>query len=150
MRSHIGRNAWRRCRKHVAIGSEVCLRGWSPRSIAVFAVFTWLIGFSSSPQAAIRIIDLQQAVDTFVQSMPGARQGGYKDPTTDLVARARLVKGFQKARNGQLVQARQYLALVNYTARLYIDAATRRKVVVLQEQQVNGAYPRAWGLYVLA
>src|SRR5262249_52691249 len=47
-------------------------------------------------------------------------------------------------------QARQSLALVNYTARLYIDAATRRKVVVLQEQQVNGAYPRAWGLYVLA
>jgi hypothetical protein len=100
--------------------------------------------------AAIPVIDLKQTVDAFVQSIPGTGQGGDKDPTTDLMARTRLVEGFQKARNGQLSAARKQLALVNYRATLYRDSVTGREVVILQEQKVKGAYPRAWGLYVIA
>src|SRR5437870_5297059 len=150
MRINIGRNLQRRFRSLVAIGGDLFLLGRSQSRMAWFSVLTCLIVISSSTQAAIPMIDLKQAVDTFVQSMPGTGQGGYKDPTTDLIARTRLVNGFQKARNGQLLRARKQLALVNYKARFYVDAVTGRAVVILQEQKVNGAYPRAWGLYVIA
>jgi hypothetical protein len=40
--------------------------------------------------------------------------------------------------------------LVDYTATRHIDSGTGREVVILQEQKVNGVYPRAWGLYVIA
>jgi hypothetical protein len=118
--------------------------------MALFSVLTCLIVTSSIAQAAMPVIDLKEAVHTFVQSIPGSGQSGYKDPTTDLIARTRLVEGFQKARNGQLSAARKQLALVNYKATLYVDSGTGREVVILQEQKVKGAYPRAWGLYVIA
>jgi hypothetical protein len=118
--------------------------------MALFAVLICLSVTVSNAPAAILEIDLKEAVDAFVQSIPGTGQDGYKDPTTDLIARRRLAKGFKKARNGQLLKAREQLALVNYKARRYIDSVTGREVVILQEQKVNGAYPRAWGLYVMA
>ena len=126
------------------------LLGRSQSRMALFSVLTCLIVTSSIAQAATPAIDLKEAVDTFVQSIPDSGQGGYKDPTTDLIARTRLVEGFKKARNGQLSAARKQLALVNYTATLYVDSGTGREVVILQEQKVKGAYPRAWGLYVIA
>jgi hypothetical protein len=101
-------------------------------------------------QAAAPVIDLKQTVDAFVQSIPGTGEGGYKDPTADVMARTRLVQGFQKARNGQVSAAKKQLALVNYAATSYVDSVTGRELVILQEQKVNGAYPRAWGLYVIA
>jgi hypothetical protein len=118
--------------------------------MVLFSVLTCLIVISSIARAATPAIDLKQAVDTFVQSIPGSEQGGYKDPSNDPIARTRLVEGFKKARNGQLSAARKQLALVNYEASLYIDSGTGREVVILQEQKVYGAYPRAWGLYVIA
>ena len=150
MRINIGRNLHRRFRSLVAIGGDLFLLGRSQSRMALFSVFTYLILTSSIAQAATPAIDLKDAVDTFVQSIPGSEQGGYKDPTTDLIARTRLVEGFKKARNGQLSAARKQLALVNYTASLYVDSGTGREVVILQEQKVYGAYPRAWGLYVIA
>jgi hypothetical protein len=117
---------------------------------ALVSVFTCLTVISSSAHAATPVIDLKRAVDAFVQSIPGAGQGGYKDPATDLKARSRLVDGFQKARNGELAAARKQLALVNYRATLYVDSVTRREVVILEEQKVKDVYPRAWGLYVIA
>ena len=150
MRINIGRNLQRRFRSLVAIEGDLFLLARSQSRIALFSVLTCLVVISSIAQAAIPVIDLKQAVDTFVQSIPGSGQGGYKDPTTDLNARTSLVKGFQKARNGQLLRASKHLALVNYTARIYVDSGTGREVVILQEEKVNGAYPRAWGLYVIA
>jgi hypothetical protein len=150
MRINIGRNLQRRFRSLVAIGGDLFLLGRSQSRVALFSVLTCLIVTSSIAQAAMPVIDLKKAVDTFVQSIPDSGKGGYKDPTTDLIARTRLVEGFKKARNGQLSGARKQLALVNYTATLYVDSGTGREVVILQEQKVKGAYPRAWGLYVIA
>lgn len=110
----------------------------------------FLIVISGIADAATPTIDLKRAVDEFVQSIPGARQGRYKDPATDLKARSTLVDGFYKARNSQLAAARKQLARVSYRATLYLDSVTKRQVLMLEEQKVNGAYPRAWGLYVIA
>ena len=126
------------------------LRVMSQSRMALFSVLTCLIAITSIAQAATPVIDLKLIVDAFVQSIPGTGQGGYKDPKTDLRARTRLVEGFQKARSGQLSAARKQLALVNYSAMLYVDSATGRQVIILQEQKVNGTYPRAWGLYLIA
>jgi hypothetical protein len=150
MRIDIERNLHRRFRRLFAMGHDLFLLGRSQSRIA-FSVLTCLIVTSSIAQAAT--IDLGQAVDEFVQSIPGNGQGGYKDPTTtatDLIARTRLVEGFKKARDGDLPAATKQLKLVDYTATRYIDSGTGREVVILQEQKVNGAYPRAWGLYVIA
>jgi hypothetical protein len=122
----------------------------SQGTMVLLAVLGCLIGISGMVHAAVPVIDLKETVDAFVQSIPGTGQGGYKDPATDFVARTRLVQGFQKARNGQLAAARKQLASVNYRASLYADAVTGRQVVILQERIVNGAYRRAWGLYVIA
>ena len=150
MRTNIGRNLHRRFRSLVPIAGDLFLLGMSQSRMALFSVLTYLTAISSIAQADIPTIDLEQTVDAFVQSIPGTGQGGYKDPTTDLMARTRLVEGFQKARNGQLSAARKQLALLNYRATLYRDSVTGREVVILQEQNVKGAYPRAWGLYVIA
>src|SRR4029453_7368318 len=144
MRINIERNLHRRFRRLFAMGHDLFLLGRSQSRIA-FSVLTCLIVTSSIAQAAT--IDLGQAVDEFVQSIPGNGQGGYKDPTTtatDLIARTRLVEGFKKARDGDLPAATKQLKLVDYTATRYIDSGTGREVVILQEQKVNGAYPRAW------
>ena len=125
------------------------LLGRSQSRMTLFSVLTCLM-VTSIAQAAMPGIDLKDAVDTFVQSIPGSKQGGYKDPTTDPIARTRLVKGFKKARNGDLSAATEQLELVNYKATLYVDSGTGREVVILQEQKDKGAYPRAWGLYVIA
>jgi hypothetical protein len=137
-------------RSLVAIRRDLFLLGRSQSGMALFSVLAGLIAISGVAQAATPAIDLKEAVDKFVQSIPGSKQDGYKDPTTDLIARTRLVEGFKKARNGQLSAARKQLALVNYTARFYVDSGTGREVVILQEQKDKGAYPRAWGLYVIA
>ena len=121
MRINIGRNLQRRFRSLVAIERDLFLLGRSQSSIALVSVLTCLIVISSIAQAATPVIDLKQAVDTFVQSIPGSRQGGYKDPTTDLIARTRLVEGFKKARNGELSAARKQLELVE----LYGEAICR-------------------------
>jgi hypothetical protein len=150
MRINIGRNLQRHFRSLVAIRRDLFLLGRSQSRMALFSVLTCMIVTSSIAQVATPAIDLKEAVDKFVQSIPGSKQGGYKDPMTDLIARSRLVEGFKKARNGQLSAARKQLELVNYTARLYVDSRTGREVVILQEQKAKGAYPRAWGLYVIA
>ena len=80
-------------------------------------------------------IDLKDAVDEFVRSIPGSKQGGYKDPSKDPIARTRLVEGFKKARDGDLPEAGKQLKLVDYTATLYIDSGTGREVVILQEKK---------------
>lgn len=150
MRINIRRNLQRRFRSLVAIGGDLFPRARSQSRIALFSFLTSVILRSSIAQAAIPGIDLKELVNTFVQSIPTAGQGGYKDPTTDLIARTRLVEGFKKARNGQLAAAKKQLALANYTASFYVDSGTGRGVVILQEEKVKGAYPRAWGLYVIA
>jgi hypothetical protein len=118
--------------------------------MTLFSVLAYLITVSSTVQAAAPGIDLKDAVDEFVQSIPGNKQGGYKNPAYDPIARTRLVEGFKKARDGDLSAATKQLELVNYTATLYVDSGTGREVVILQEQKDKGAYPRAWGLYVIA
>ena len=146
-------NAGRNSQKHyrsLVVGCNLFRLGRSQSSIMLFSVLTFLIAVSSTAQAAMPGIDLKKAVDTFVQSIPGSGQGGYKDPTTDLIARTRLIEGFQKVRNGQLSSGRKQLALVNYTAQFSVDSVTGRGFVILQEQKVKGAYPRGWGLYVIA
>jgi hypothetical protein len=148
MKINVGRNFHKHYRSLVG-GCNLFRLGRS-QSIILFSLLTCLVAVSSTAQAAMPGIDLKKVVDTFVQSIPGSGQGGYKDPTTDLIARIRLVEGFQKVRNGQLSAGRKQLALVNYTAQLYVDSVTGRGVVILQEQKVKGAYPRAWGLYVIA
>jgi hypothetical protein len=135
MRINIGRNLQRRFRSLVAIEGDLFRLGRSQSMIAVFSVLTCLIVISSIAQAAIPVIDLKEAVNTFVQSILGSGQGGYNDPATDLNARTSLVKGFKKARNGQLLRASKHLALVNYTARIYVDSGTRSQVVILQEEE---------------
>lgn len=117
---------------------------------ALISIVTYLTVIGSIAHAATPVIDLKRAVDEFVQSIPGAGQGGYKDPRKDLKARSTLVDGFQKARDGQLPAARTQLALVSYRALSYVDSVTRRELIILAEQKVKGAYPRAWGLYVIA
>jgi hypothetical protein len=134
----------------IAIRRDLFLLGRSRSRVALFSVLTCLIVISSIAQAATPAIDLKQAVDEFVRSIPGSKQGGYKDPNYDPIARTRLVEGFKKARNGELSAATEQLALVNYKASLYVDSGTGREVVILQEQKDKGAYPRAWGLYVIA
>jgi hypothetical protein len=118
--------------------------------VTLFSVLAYLITISSTVQAVTPAIDLRDAVDEFVQSIPGSKQGGYKDPAYDPIARTRLVEGFKKARNGDLLAATEQLAWVNYKASLYVDSGTGREVVILQEEKIKGAYPRAWGLYVIA
>src|SRR4249919_1297548 len=131
MRINIGRNLQRRFRSLIAIGGDLFLLGRSQSRMALFSVLTCLIVIGSIAQAAMPAIDLKEAVDTFVQSIPDSGQGGYKDPRKDPIARTRLVDGFKKARNGQLSAARKQLALVDYTARLYVDSGTGREVVIL-------------------
>ena len=58
--------------------------------MALFFVLTYLSGISNITQAAIPVIDLKKTVDTFVQSIPGKGQGGYKQPATDLIARTHI------------------------------------------------------------
>lgn len=55
--------------------SDLFLLGRSQSRTALFFVLTCLIVISSIAQAAIPEIDLKQAVDTFVQSIPGSGQG---------------------------------------------------------------------------
>jgi len=151
MRVNIERNLHRRFRSLAAIGRDLFMLGRSQSRMALFSALTWLIVTSSIAQAATPAIDLKDAVDEFVRSIPGSKQGGYKDPSKDPIARTRLVEGFKKARDGDLPEAGKQLKLVDYTATLYIDSGTGREVVILQEKNdVNGAYPRAWGLYVIA
>ena len=94
MRINIERNLHRRFRSLAAIGRDLFLLGRSQSRMALFSVLTCLIVISSIAQAATPAIDLKEAVDTFVQSIPDSGQGGYKDPTTDIIARTRLVEGF--------------------------------------------------------
>jgi hypothetical protein len=152
MRIHIERNLRRRFRRLFAMGRDLLLLGRSQNRMALFSVLTCLILISSIAQAATpTTIDLKEAVDEFVRSIPGSKQGGYKDPNKDPIAITRLVEGFKKARDGDLLEAGKQLKLVDYTATQYIDSGTGREVVILQEDKdVNGAYPRAWGLYVIA
>jgi hypothetical protein len=147
MRIDIERNLHRRFRRLFAMGHDLFLLGRSQSRIA-FSVLAFLIVTSSIAQAAT--IDLGQAVDEFVRSIPGSKQGGYTRPKDDLIAITRLVEGFKRARDGDLLEAGKQLKLVDYTATRHIDSGTGREVVILQEQKVNGAYPRAWGLYVIA
>ena len=147
MRIDIERNLHRRFRRLFAMGHDLFLLGRSQSRIA-FSVLTCLIVTSSIAQAAT--IDLGQAVDEFVRSIPGSKQGGYTHPKDDLIAITRLVEGFKRARDGDLLEAGKQLKLVDYTATRHIDSGTGREVVILQEQKVNGVYPRAWGLYVIA
>jgi hypothetical protein len=148
---NIERNLHRRFRSFAAIGRDLFLLGRSQSRMALFFALTCLIVTSSIAQAATRAIDLKDAVNEFVRSIPGSKQGGYKDPSKDPIARTRLVEGFKKARDGDLAAATKQLKLVDYTATQYIDSGTGREVVILQEDKdVNGAYPRAWGLYVIA
>ena len=140
----------RRAFRSVAKRGDFFLLGMRQRSAALLSVLMWLIAISGIAHSATPTIDLKRAVDEFVQSIPGAGQGGYKDPTTELKARSTLVDGFHKARNGQLPAARKQLALVSYRATLYTDSVTKRDMLMLEEQKVNSAYPRAWGLYIIA
>ena len=150
MRIDIERNLQRRFRRLFAMGHDLFLLDRSQSKIA-FSVLTCLILISSISQAATpTTIDLKDAVNEFVRSIPGSKQGGYKVPKDDPIAITRLVEGFKKARDGDLLEAGKQLKLVDYTATRHIDSGTGREVVILQEQKVNGAYPRAWGLYVIA
>src|SRR5262245_16923047 len=152
MRINIERNLHRRFRRLFAMGRDLFLLGRSQSRMALFSVLTCLITVSSTVQAATpEIIDLEKVVKEFVRSIPGSKQGGYINPDDDPIAITRLVEGFKKARDGDLLGAGKQLKLVDYTATQYIDSGTGREVVILQEDKdVNGAYPRAWGLYVIA
>jgi hypothetical protein len=151
MSINIERDLQRRLQSLAAIGRDLFLLGRSQSRMAFFSVLTCLIVTSGIAQAATPAIDLNDAVDEFVRSIPGSKQGGYKDPRKDLIARTRLVEGFKRARDGNLLAATKQLALVNYTATLYVDSGTGREVVILREKKdLNGSYPRAWGLYVIA
>src|SRR4029453_18022322 len=121
MRINIERNLHRRFRSLAAIGRDLFLLGRSQSRMALFSVLTCLIVISSIAQAATPI-DLKEAVDEFVRSIPGSKQGGYKDPRDDPIARTRLVEGFKKARDGALAAATKQLKLVDYTATQYIDS----------------------------
>ena len=151
MRIKVGRSLRKPFRSLVALGRNLFLLGRSPSGMTLFSVLACLITVSSTAQAATPAIDLKDAVNEFVRSIPGSKQGGYKDPRDDPIARTRLVEGFKKARDGDLMEAGKQLKLVDYTATRYIDSGTGREVVILQEDKdVNGAYPRAWGFYVIA
>ena len=119
MRIDIERNLRRRFRRLFAIGRDLFLLGRSQNRMALFSVLTCLILISSISQAATPAIDLKDAVDEFVRSIPGSKQGGYMNPRDDPIARTRLVEGFKKARNGQLSAARKQLELVNYKRQRY-------------------------------
>ena len=148
MRINIERNLHRRFRSLAAIGGDLFLLGRSQSRMALFSALTCLIVTSSIAQAATNRSQTGcgrvRAVDSRLKT--GRLQGPQDDP----IARTRLVEGFKKARDGDLLAAGKQLTLVDYTATLYIDSGTGREVVILQEQKVNGAYPRAWGLYVIA
>lgn len=105
MRIKIGRNLRKPFRSLVALGRNLFSLGTSQGGMTLFSTLTCLIVASSIAQAATPAIDLKDAVDEFVQSIPGNKQGGYKDPTKDPLARTRLVEGFKKARNGDLLGA---------------------------------------------
>ena len=150
MRINIERNLHRRFRSLAAIGRDLFLLGRSQSRMALFSALTCLIVVTSIAQAATPGSILKRPWTSSCSPFQAQGQGGYKDPSDDLIARTRLVEGFKKARDGDLPAATKQLKLVDYTATRYIDSGTGREVVILQEQKVNGAYPRAWGLYVIA
>jgi hypothetical protein len=95
MSINIEQNLQRRFRSIAAMGRDLFLLGRSQIRIG-FSVLTCLILISSTAQAATPI-DLKDAVDVFVRSIPGSKQGGYIDPSKDPIARTRLVRGVQKS-----------------------------------------------------
>ena len=128
MRINIERNLRRCFRGLFAMGHDLFLFG-RPRIRIAFSVLTCLILISSISQAATPAIDLKDTVDEFVRSIPGSKQGGYKDPGKDPIAITRLVEGFKKA-DGDLPAAEKVLKLVDYTATLFVDSGTGREVVL--------------------
>jgi hypothetical protein len=123
MSINIEQNLQRRFRSLAAIGRDLFLLGGSQSRLALFSVLTCLILISSIAQAATPAIDLKDAVDEFVRSIPGSKQGGYMDPSDDPIARTRLVEGFKKARNGQLSPSRKD----SYTAVIWCGNGSTRE-----------------------
>jgi hypothetical protein len=125
MSINIEQNLQRRFRSLAAIGRDLFLLGGSQSRLALFSVLTCLILISSIAQAATpTTIDLKEAVDEFVRSIPGSKQGGYKDPNKDPIAITRLVEGFKKARNGQLSPSRKD----SYTAVIWCGNGSTREL----------------------
>lgn len=95
-------------------------------------------------------IDLEIAIDEFVQSIPAADTSRYADPKGAPESVNALVEGFAKVAGGDLVAACQALAPVAYRVVLTTDSKTGRDVVLLRETRGEGGFARAWGLYVVS
>jgi hypothetical protein len=95
-------------------------------------------------------IDLEVEVDDFVQSIPFS--GGYADPQGKISTRNAIVSGFKEARDGNLFGACSMLRKnkTNYFIQKRTDTHTNRRLILIRENRVNGAYPLAWGFYVIA
>ena len=65
-----------------------------------------------------------------------------------------IVSGFKEAREGNLFEACSILSKnnTNYSIQKRTDTQTNRRLILIREDRVNGngAYPLAWGLYVIA
>ncbi len=95
-------------------------------------------------------IDLQTAINEFVQSIPAADTSGYADPKGDPEGVNALVQGFAKVAAGDLMAACQVLTPVAYRVVLTTDSKTGRDVVLLRETRADNGYARAWGLYLVS
>ena len=80
MSINIEQNLQRRFRSLAAIGRDLFLLGGSQSRLALFSVLTCLILISSIAQAATPAIDLKDAVDEFVRSIPGSKQAATWTP----------------------------------------------------------------------
>lgn len=95
-------------------------------------------------------IDLQTAIDEFVQSIPAGNTRGYADPKGDPQGVNALIEGFANVTNGDLMAACQVLTPIAYRVVLTVDSKTGRDVVFLRERQRDDGFARAWGLYVVS
>jgi hypothetical protein len=94
-------------------------------------------------------VDLAAEVNTFAQSIPS--EGGYVDPGTDRDTRDRIVQAFEVlVRDRRPGEACTKLLGSGYHLQLASDSATGQQLIIFREDLVDGAYRRAWGLYVVA
>ena len=75
-----------------------------------------------------------------------------RTPEDNSSTRDAIVSGFKEAREGNLFEACSILGKnnTNYFIQKRRDTHTNRRLILIRENRVNGAYPLAWGLYVIA
>lgn len=131
----------------LAIGLVLAITACVPQAAAPGSTTSKQCGQSSAKEAPI---DLQTAINDFVQSVPAADTSGYADPKRDPEGVNAFIQGFANVAAGDLTAACRALAPVAYRAVLTTDSKTGRDVVLLLETRGQNGYARAWGMYIVS